>query len=84
MKAEFSLMNMVTDRRFLFIYPVYSFGFSQALSAVIIQEYLFLKNAGHVHDRFLLIQPVIYVSFRNEDLSFCRSYKKIGFDVAHH
>ena len=60
---------MVSQWTFLCIYPVYSLCLCQPLVAVIADEYVVFEYAAHAEHFRLVINPVIYISFRNEDLS---------------
>ena len=84
MKCKFTVSDVIAERRLFLIDPINSLRNCKALLIVIIDEHLLLKYAAHVLYRWLVVDPVICVSFRNKDFSSSWGNKKIGFDVAHH
>ena len=84
MQGEFSICDVISERTFLFIYPVHSLCLCKTLLAVIADEYLLLKHAAHILYAFLFVDPVVDLAFCLEYLSAGRGYHKIGFDIAHH
>ena len=84
MQSEITFAQVVSQGRFLLIYPVYTLHESQSLLLVIIDEHLLLEHTAHVLHRRLVIYPVIGLTFRYKYLSRSRSDKNIGLDIAHH
>ena len=84
MEIEFTFDQMVFDRCFVLIYPVYSFYQRESLLPVIVDEYLLLEYCAHVFYRFLFVYPVVDFSVGHEYFSCGGGDKQVGLDIAHH